>query len=131
MAGLSLGSGRVVTEPNVIPMIDILLVLLIIHMIAGVRQVIPVQVPPLSSRPASSAPPIVLELLPGAGYAINGESVADSLLETVLATIYRERAAKLLFIKAAPDRSYMEVVAAFDRARGAGIQVLGLMPGGR
>jgi len=116
-----------VTEPNVIPMIDILLVLLIIHMIAGVRQVIPVQVPAPGNELAI-APRIVLELLPDAGYALNGEPVADSLLETVLASVYRERPLKLLFVKAAPNRSYMEVIAAFDRARGAGIQVLALVP---
>jgi biopolymer transport protein ExbD len=128
MAGFSLTQGRVATEPNVIPMIDVLLVLLIIYMLAGVRQVIPVQVPPPSDGSARRVDPIVLELLPLGGYAINTRPVSDSLLDTILAQVYQGRPVKLLYIKAAPDRSYQEVVRAFDRARGAGVQALALIP---
>jgi biopolymer transport protein ExbD len=128
MAGFSLTQGRVATEPNVIPMIDVLLVLLIIYMLAGVRQVIPVQVPPPSDGSPRRVDPIVLELLPLGGYAINTRPVSDSLLDTILAQVYQGRPVKLLYIKAAPDRSYQEVVRAFDRARGAGVQALALIP---
>lgn len=128
MPGFSLTQGRVATEPNVIPMIDVLLVLLIIHMLAGVRQVIPVQVPPPGDTSPRSVQPIVLELLPLDGYAINTQPVSDSLLDTILAQVYEGRPVKLLHVKAAPDRSYQDVVKAFDRARGAGVQALALIP---
>lgn len=128
MAGLSIPPGRAAAEPNVIPMIDILLVLLIIFMLTGIRQVIPVQVPPPATRSATSLHPIVLELLPSGGYAINRHPIADSLLERALGDIYETRPTKLLFVKAAPDRSYQEVVEAFDRARAAGVQALALVP---
>lgn len=128
MAGCSPTHGRVATEPNVIPMIDVLLVLLIIYMLAGVRQVIPVQVPPPSDRSARSVPPIVLELLPLGGYAINTHPVSDSLLDPILAQVFEGRPVKLLYVKAASNRRYQDVVTAFDRARGAGVQALALIP---
>jgi biopolymer transport protein ExbD len=107
-------------------MIDVLLVLLIIFMLAqNVRHAIDVQVPPLAAQPVGPAPTqIVLELLPGTGYAINGQPVPDDRLEAVLGQIYGGRASKLLFVKAAPDRIYQDVVAAMDRSRGIGVQVI-------
>ncbi|HTG84026.1 MAG TPA: biopolymer transporter ExbD [Gemmatimonadales bacterium] len=128
MAGLSSSRGRLDPEPNMIPMIDVMLVLLIIFMLKGVRQVMPVQVPPVSTSQGSSTEPIVLELLPGMRYAINRLPVSDSLLETVLGQIYEGRPTKLLYVKASDDRSYQEVIQVFDRVRGAGVQVISLMP---
>ncbi|HET9513036.1 MAG TPA: hypothetical protein VFO95_03825 [Gemmatimonadales bacterium] len=49
-------------------------------------------------------------------------------MERALGDIYETRPTKLLFVKAAPDRSYQEVVEAFDRARAAGVQALALVP---
>lgn len=129
MAG-SLGHiGRIESEPNVLPMIDVLLVLLIIFILASIRNALEVQVPPASAA-TSPRPPsqIVLELLANGGFAINGQPVPDDRLETTLEEIYRTRVTKLLFIKAAPHRKYQEVVTALDRSKGAGVQVVALMP---
>ena len=38
------------------------------------------------------------------------------------------RPAKLLFIKAAPNRKYLDVMQAMDIAHGAGVQVIGFTP---
>ena len=122
--------GELTTAPNVTPMIDVMLVLLIVYMLLlAVRQVIPSQVPPPESRTQGPPPPqIVLELLPGRGFAINGHPIAEAGLDATLRQIYATRPAKLIFIKAADDRTYEEVVAAMDRSRGAGVQVIGLVP---
>ena len=111
MAG-SLGHpGRIEGEPNVLPMIDVLLVLLIIFILASIRHVLEVQVPPATAASPARAPSqIVLELLPDSGFAINGQPVPNDRLEATLEEIYRPRAVKLLFIKAAPHRKYQEVV---------------------
>ncbi len=132
-AAIARSRGRVESDPNVIPLIDVLLVLLIIYMLLlRIRYVIPVQVPPpVAQSPAPAPTQIVLELLPQSGFALNGQPVADEQLEATLAQIYAPRPTKLLFIQSAPDRAYHEVVAAMDRSRSAGIEVIALMPRGR
>ncbi|HET9513606.1 MAG TPA: biopolymer transporter ExbD [Gemmatimonadales bacterium] len=124
--------GQVTSEPNVIPMIDIMLVLLIIFMISQPlsRQVMEAQVPPPETAAVSKAPSsqIVLELTEDGGYAINSQPVPKDQLDTQIHAIYDNRPAKLLFIKSAPDRVYQEVIEAMDVARGAGVQVIGFTP---
>jgi biopolymer transport protein TolR len=125
-------AGQPSSEPNVIPMIDIMLVLLIIFMISQplARQVLEVQVPPPETAAASNAPStqIVLELTVDGGYAINTQPVPKSQLDAQIHAIFDNRPAKLLFLKSAPDRIFQEVVEAMDIARGAGIQVIGFTP---
>ncbi|MFZ5624375.1 MAG: ExbD/TolR family protein [Gemmatimonadota bacterium] len=124
--------GGVESEPNVTPMIDVLLVLLIIFMITQPlnRMAIDVQVPPPETAKSDNAPSnqIVLELLADGGYAINSQPVPKAQLDAQLHTIYDPRPAKLMFIKAAPNRIYQEIVEAMDIARGAGVQVIGFTP---
>jgi biopolymer transport protein ExbD len=124
--------GTVTSEPNVIPMIDIMLVLLIIFMISQplARQVMEIQVPPLEAAVASKAPStqIVLELTADGGYSINTQPVPKDQLATQIHNIFDNRPAKLLFIKSAPDRIYQDVIEAMDVSRGAGIQVIGFTP---
>jgi biopolymer transport protein ExbD len=124
--------GALTSEPNVVPMIDILLVLLIIFMITQPlsRMALDVQVPPEDPPVTTKAPPsqIVLELLDAGGYAINGQPVPKDQLDTQIHAIYDARPAKLLFIKAGPNRLYQEVIEAMDVARGAGVQIIGFTP---
>ena len=133
MAGGGGGArGEVTSEPNVVPMIDILLVLLIIFMITQPlsRMAMDVQVPPPEEPTASKTPPsqIVLELADDGSYAINGQPVPADQLDTQIHAIYDQRPAKLLFIKAGPNRIYQDVIHAMDIARGAGVQIIGFTP---
>jgi biopolymer transport protein TolR len=134
MAGGGSGElrGGLTSEPNVVPMIDILLVLLIIFMITQPlsRMALDVQVPPEDTPTTNRTPPsqIVLELLGDGGYAINGQPVPRNQLDTQIHAIYDQRPAKLLFIKAAPNRIYQDVIEAMDVARGAGVQIIGFTP---
>jgi biopolymer transport protein TolR len=133
MAGMSSGGrGTVSSEPNVVPMIDILLVLLIIFMITQPlsRMAMDVQVPPPEPPTVSKTPPsqIVLELTDDGGYAINGQPVPKDQLDTQIHAIYDQRPAKLLFLTAGPNRLYQDVIEAMDVARGAGVQIIGFTP---
>ena len=124
--------GEVSSEINVTPMIDVLLVLLIIFMIAQPlsRMAMDVQVPPPDTPNTNQQPSfqIVLELLDDGTYAINTQPYPKDQLDAQLHAIYDARPAKLMFIKAGPNRIYQDVVEAMDIARGAGVQVIGFTP---
>lgn len=133
MAGMDMGTGGFKREPNVVPMIDILLVLLIIFMmqIPLQRQVMEVQVPAeeqVESSQMEQIDQIVLELRDDGSYAINNQVVSKAGLDAKFHEIYDTRPAKLMFIKVGPTRKYQEVIEAIDIARGAGVQVIGLTP---
>ena len=121
------------SDPNVVPMIDVLLVLLIIFMmqIPLNRMAMDVQVPAEEKKQKKDDKPtdqIVLELLDNGGYAINTKPVAQGGLDAALHAIYDERPAKLMFVKVGPRRKYQDVIQAMDVARGAGVQVIGFVP---
>ena len=136
---MSAGSDKGLTnEPNVTPMIDVLLVLLIIFMmiIPLSRKAIDVQLPdptPTKEPPNQKPDQIVLEVLPGAGgsasYVINKNITADktNLLQQ-LKSIYDPRPEKIIFIKGDPEVTYQDVIFAMDMSRGAGVKVIGAAP---
>jgi biopolymer transport protein TolR len=119
------------SDINVTPMIDVLLVLLIIFMITQPlsRRAFDVQVPAEQQKTKQQpSTQIVLELLPDGGYAINKQPYTKSQLGSAIQQLYENRPAKLIFIKAAPNLKYGEVIEAMDIARGAGVQVIGFTP---
>ena len=134
--GMQVGQneGGVLNEPNVVPMIDILLVLLIIFMmqIPLQRKAMDTQVPPVETREqeedAGDSDQIVLEILANGSLAINNEPVSEAALDGRLHSIYDDRPAKLMFLKPARNRKYQEIMRVMDIARGAGVQVIGLTP---
>jgi biopolymer transport protein ExbD len=122
------------SEPNVIPMIDILLVLLIIFMmtIVQTRKAMDVQVPSSETaeeqQASDESDQIVLELKEDGTYEINAAPYLKSELDAAFHEIYDNRPAKLMFVKTARNRSYQDVVEAMDIARAAGVQVIGFTP---
>ena len=126
--------GAVAANINVTPMIDVLLVLLIIFMITLPlsRREFDVQVPaeqkPQPKQKQQSSDQIVLELKTDGSYAINTQPVPVEQLDAKLHELYDQRPVKLMFIKAAPNRKYGEIVRAMDVARGAGVQVIAFTP---
>src|SRR5262249_44677889 len=111
--GSTTAAGDVSSEPNVIPMIDIMLVMLIIFMVSQplARMALDVQVPPQEQATKSNAQSnqIVLELLEDGGYAINSQPVPKDQLDTQIHAIFDARPAKLMFVKSAGSRTYQDV----------------------
>ncbi len=126
-------AGSMDAEPNVVPMIDILLVLLIIFMIMQpmLRKAIDLQLPDPTPQVATANPnvnQIVLEVLPGDQFSVNKEPVSKDRLAARLKEIYDPRPDKIIFIKGDPKVKYQAVIHAMDVARGAGVKVIGVPP---
>ena len=119
-------------EPNVTPMIDVLLVLLIIFMVASIRVHHTMDAQLFESvcenGICDGAPQIVLEVLPGPAYRINKEAVASGDLFGRLASIYVARPEKLIEVAGYPGVRYADVIDAMDVARSAGVRVVGITP---
>ncbi len=132
--GMSVGgSGSLNNEPNVVPMIDVMLVLLIIFMVMQptVRRAVDLQLPDPNPQIATAntvSDQIVLEILPNDQYAINKENVPKDNLAARIKGIYDPRPEKIMFVKGDPTVKYQNVIWAMDQARGSGVKVLGVTP---
>ncbi len=120
-------------EINVVPLVDVMLVLLIIFMviIPMGRKAFDVQLP----DPTAPPPPkdqkvkqIVLEVLPGNTFKINSQPVPMRDLGRKLKEIYDPRPDKIIFVKGDPTVKYSDVIAAMDVARGSGVKVIAATP---
>lgn len=130
---MSSGGAGMSAEPNVTPMIDVLLVLLIIFMavLPSMRKAIDVQLPdpnPQVATANNNSNQIVLEVKPGGQYFINSKAVTRAQLPTELKSIYDPRPEKIIFIKGDPKVKYADIVDAMDVSRGAGVKVIGVPP---
>ena len=129
---MSAGAEGLKNEPNMTPMIDVLLVLLIIFMmiIPMGRKAIDVQLPDPTPVPNSKPDPnqIVLEVLPGPTFQINKSGVTKDGLYAKIKEIYANRPEKILFLKGDPSVKFQDIIFAMDVARGGGVKVIGATP---
>lgn len=131
--GMSLGNkGGAMSNINITPYIDILLVLLIIFMVITpvVQLELEVKVPQnLEEDQKAVVDPnvIVVSITESAQIMINSESHTLGDLGTALQQIYNERSNKSMFINASAKLSYGDVVRVIDIAKGAGVGDIGLM----
>lgn len=131
---LGIAPGEVKAEPNVVPMIDIMLVLLIIFMIVtpvitgGFQATMP-EARNLIDRPEEDGDVILGIDLDGSYYLDNGNGevrrIINDSLPSYLVQIYAERTRdKILFFRADQQLEYGLLEDAMRHARAAGVRVL-------
>jgi biopolymer transport protein ExbD len=128
-AGNSAGQTSVKSEPNVVPMIDIMLVLLIIFMIvtpllaAGFKATLP-KGKNLDPRPEGDNE-VVLGIDESGHYFLNGRGVPEGTLEDQLRSIFSARTEdKILYFKADNQLKYGRIQEAVESARKSGVRVM-------
>jgi biopolymer transport protein TolR len=124
-----------VSEPNIVPLIDVLLVLIVIFMVitpnvpAGLPTLIPQPPPPQLKLQAPEPHTIVVEVMRGGKLMINQEQSEWNALGARLSDIFKERAEEVAFVEGAEEVPFAAVARAIDIMRGAGIGHVGLITG--
>jgi len=118
-------------EPNVVPLCDVLLVLLIIFMVITpmVQKGVDVKLPETTAeQSAAPAGVIVMTLHKNLKVDINRNFFDFNLVEQELKGHYSRRQDKTIFIRAEATVPYSTVVELMDVARAAGVEILGIIP---
>ena len=133
--GMSVGGGQggPVSEPNIVPLIDVLLVLIIIFMVitprtpTGLKTLVPQPPPPKQKQEQPDNRTIVVQVMQGGKLMINQDETNWSLLGERLSDIFKERADKVAFVKGDDSVPFEDVARAIDIMRGSGIEHVGLI----
>ncbi len=129
--GMFVGGKRgVVSEMNVVPLIDILLVLLVIFMIIpahnkGLDALIPQQ----STQPPGPPPPavVVVQVLADGTLRINQEPVSWDRLGARIEEVFKLRATRVAFIRGDGPVEFGVVANVIDVMHTSGIASVGLL----
>ncbi|HXX43979.1 MAG TPA: biopolymer transporter ExbD [Candidatus Acidoferrales bacterium] len=133
--GIAVGGSKEgpVSDPNVVPLIDVLLVLIIIFMVitprvpTGLPTIVPQPPPPNEEQQPPDNRTIVVSVLQGGKLKINQDDSDWNMLGSRLFDIFKERADKVAFVKGDDEVPFSQVARAIDIMRGAGIDHVGLI----
>lgn len=123
-------SRRLMNEINVVPYIDVMLVLLVIFMVTApmMQQGVQVNLPKADTKAMTPPEESVVVTVDKTGKIyINKDAVPAGDLRNRLSAMFASRAKKEVFLKADAGVPYGEVVRAMADIKGAGIERLGMV----
>ncbi len=130
MSGSSKGSRVVMSEINVTPFVDVMLVLLIIFMVTApmMQQGLDVELPETASTGVSTNDePFILVIKKNKKVIAGGTEIAMNQLSKKLKAIFETRKNKQIYIQADKQVDYGYVAEAMGEVRSAGIYSIGLI----
>jgi len=121
--------GGTLAEINIIPLVDVTLVLLLIFMLTAplMYRGIDVNLPKTAGKPTAVEERMVLTLTKEHTVYLNDKVVPMATLEQHLQNIFRTRQDKTLYLRADQVLQYGFVVETMDRVRRSGIEKLGMV----
>lgn len=128
--GVVVGKRGIVSEMNVVPLIDILLVLLVIFMIIPHRQKgLAAAIPQETDRAVSSDPPetIIVGIASDGSVRINQSAVRLDQLGARLQEIFARRSDRVAFLQADRALEFQRVAQVLDLMQTAGAAPIGLL----
>ena len=116
-------------EINIIPLVDVVLVLLLIFMLTAplMYRGIDVNLPKTAGKPTVTEERMEVTLTKEQQIYLNGKPVALGSLEQTLRDTFKNRTDKTLYLKADQGLQYGFVVETMDRIRKSGIEKLGIV----
>ena len=127
------GGGRrsvsTLAEINIIPLVDVVLVLLLIFMLTApmMYRGIDVNLPRAAAKPTAVEERMVLTLTKERTLYLNDKRIAPGTLDTSLRAAFANRTDKTLYLKADSGLAYGAVIEMMDQVRRAGIERLGMV----
>ncbi len=115
---------------NVTPFVDVMLVLLVIFMVTApiIQQGVEVNLPQAKASPVVGEPePLIVSVKKDGRVYLNDNEVTAAELRTKLEAIRRLDAQKSVYLRADRDVPYGSVVTAIGEIKEAGIEKLGMM----
>jgi biopolymer transport protein TolR len=121
--------GTSLAEINIIPLVDVILVLLLIFMLTApmMYRGIDVNLPTAASRPTAVEERMILTVTKDRTLYLNEKPVSLATLETRLRESFKGRTDRTLYLKADAGLAYGSVIETMDRVRRAGIERLGMV----
>ena len=127
---VSKSSDEVTSEPNVVPLCDILLVLLIIFMVVTplVKKGVDVRLPTaLNMVDFPETPEMVLSIRKDGSLYLNQEKVTEENLATALEEIMQTAGDKKLYLRADQELEFGRVVEIIGPLKEAGVEIVGII----